>query len=323
MRWDTHPDRPLPTGWLHDRWNADGPLSNLRHRAGERDPAGCLETGRKRDSFPAGAATRGSRFNGRGTLAAAFRRLRWLYLARELRSLRAERGFSPAQYPDRRCAAPADVGSSHGTPAPMDGKQAGSGRDGAGVPVGIAARSHGGRRSRASSPGTRSVGETRCACCGQPHLTFRADRALPSWRHATGIAFSFSPAQPQSGGVRPVAAGHLAHPQGVEAESLPGRDGGQSCRARYNGGTPSWCRCPASCTSLQRSGQPWQSAWNNWSRIPPCHRFFDLQRIKAAVKAMPDTARRGPARAVEPRIEKPCRPWPTPCTAPFMFEQHF
>ena len=82
----------LPSTWLHDTWNADGPLSlavdspeNTILLDAARQGADVILSGWGGDE--------GITFNGRGSLAAAFRRMRWLYLARELQSLRRERGF--------------------------------------------------------------------------------------------------------------------------------------------------------------------------------------------------------------------------------------
>ncbi len=83
----------LPQTWLRDTWNADGPLS-LAEDAPEN--AILLDASRQGANviLSGWGGDEGITFNGRGALAAAFRRLRWLYLARELHSLRKERGFA-------------------------------------------------------------------------------------------------------------------------------------------------------------------------------------------------------------------------------------
>ena len=91
IRW-TPIRQALSQDWLHDTWNADGPLS-----LADDSPENAI----LRDASSHGASVilsgwggdEGITFNGRGALAAAFRRLRWLYLARELQSLRRVRGF--------------------------------------------------------------------------------------------------------------------------------------------------------------------------------------------------------------------------------------
>jgi asparagine synthase (glutamine-hydrolysing) len=82
----------LPQGWQHDSWSADGPLSladdspeNAILLDASQQGANVILSGWGGDE--------GITFNGRGALAAAFRRVRWGYLARELQALRKERGF--------------------------------------------------------------------------------------------------------------------------------------------------------------------------------------------------------------------------------------
>lgn len=91
MRW-TPVRQALPQDWLHDRWSADGPLS-LSETAPEN---AILSDASKQGAniiLSGWGGDEGITFNGRGALAAAFRRFRWLYLARELQALRKERGF--------------------------------------------------------------------------------------------------------------------------------------------------------------------------------------------------------------------------------------
>ena len=91
IRW-TPIRQALPHTWLHDTWSADGPLS-LADDAPEN--AILLDAAKQGANviLSGWGGDEGITFNGRGALAAAFRRLRWLYLARELQSLRKERGF--------------------------------------------------------------------------------------------------------------------------------------------------------------------------------------------------------------------------------------
>ncbi len=82
----------LPQGWLHDTWNADGPLSLA---ADAPENAILLDASKQGTNviLSGWGGDEGITFNGRGALAAAFRRVGWLYLARELKALRKERGF--------------------------------------------------------------------------------------------------------------------------------------------------------------------------------------------------------------------------------------
>ncbi len=91
MRW-TPIRQSLPGGWLRDRWNPDGPLS-LSETAPENAILGDASRNRANVILSGWGGDEGITFNGRGALAAAFRRFQWLYLARELQALRKERGF--------------------------------------------------------------------------------------------------------------------------------------------------------------------------------------------------------------------------------------
>ena len=91
IRW-TPIRKALPEDWLHDNWHRDGPLS-----LSAENPENAVLS----DAAAQGASVilsgwggdEGITFNGRGALAAAFRRLQWGYMVRQLRAIQAQRGF--------------------------------------------------------------------------------------------------------------------------------------------------------------------------------------------------------------------------------------
>ncbi len=78
--------------WLADQWNPDAPLV-LSH--GSPENAVCLDSSRRGASvvLSGWGGDEGITFNGRGAFAASFRQGQWVYLLKQLRGMRRERGF--------------------------------------------------------------------------------------------------------------------------------------------------------------------------------------------------------------------------------------
>ena len=83
----------MPPDWLHDRWNADMPLS-LSAESPENIVCADASSHGAAVVISGWGGDEGITFNGRGALAAAFRGLQWQYLFSEVQSLRQERGFA-------------------------------------------------------------------------------------------------------------------------------------------------------------------------------------------------------------------------------------